>query len=86
MKVPIMQLYASSVMFLHVVSSFSLYALRNWAVHLERGPQIHKYKEWVKLEFISTHRRLMKPHLSDWFGTKQKGSCKLNLLLVSNPE
>jgi len=45
MKVLIMQLYASSVMFSNIVSSFSFYALRNWAAHLERGPQIHKYKE-----------------------------------------
>jgi len=40
-----MQLYASSVMFLHIVSSFSFYTLRNWAAHLERRTEIHKYKK-----------------------------------------
>jgi len=45
MKVLIMQLHASSVLFSHIVSSFLFNALRNWVALFDRGPQIHKYKK-----------------------------------------
>jgi len=38
--------YATSCIFCLVFThcvQFSFYGLRNWAAHLDRGPQIHKY-------------------------------------------
>ena len=83
--------YATSCIYL--LSCFHTLCPVFFLMHSETGlliwiedPKFTNIKKWVKLEFISTRRRLVKPHVRDRIGTKQKVSCKLNLLLISNPE